>query len=242
VSSIELIRSGIIGGDWALVCEGYAGMTGQKLEPPKPGVYASVSIPDSFVEDLKRYIDEEVAKLRVGLWPEVADALESQPYYPPDPDLSPAAAEQEEFSPDTDVGQTADELAAGYREVAAAAQPPKAEDEFAKFHIPMGRTQPLAPGNGDRSVSTPRPHDPKAFRNDFKDDGRVAIGDAELDRKMTAKLKPSERRPESKLVEVVCGKCDRPERVPPALVPPSLGAADDRPAHVCNACLRGARR
>jgi hypothetical protein len=231
VSSIELIRSGILGGEWALVCEGYEGMTGQRLEPPAARMSVAVSVPDSFVADLKRHIDEEVAKLRAGPWPEVARALESRPEYP---------------RPGVDyVAQTSDELAARHRQVAAAAGPPKAAgpvDEFAKFHVPMGRTQPAAPGNGERSVSTPLPYDPKEFKNEFQDDGRVASGDIELDRKMTAKMTPTQRRPEAKPVEVVCGKCNRPEKVPPALVPPSLGSAGDVPTYVCNACARAYRR
>lgn len=236
MSPIQQLREGILKGDWQAVCDGFEGMSGMRLEPPGHAASPGVSIPMSFVTDLKRYIDEEVAKLRAGPWPEVVHVLESQPFYPqpaaaPEP---PKAAEQEVAPPPPE-----DPAAVRARELRDRVKSPPAEpeDEFAQFRVqPQAQAQVEDAGDG-RRASRPLPVTGQKMVNNFVDDGTLAPNDAELDRKMSAKLKPHQPRPDPGTVEVACCKCGRNERVPPVFAPVQH-AKDDRSSYVCNRCVR----
>jgi len=56
VSSIELIREGILQGDWQKVCDGFAGISGIRLEPPA----VTIIVGDDLVESIKATVEKTV--------------------------------------------------------------------------------------------------------------------------------------------------------------------------------------
>jgi hypothetical protein len=74
--------------------------------------------------------------------------------------------------------------------------------------------------------------------NKFKDDKKIAKGDIKIDKKLTAKVKPSARRPpvrEEKKVKVECVKCNRKYEVPASEANRSNG--EESMSNVCLSCM-----
>jgi DNA-directed RNA polymerase subunit M/transcription elongation factor TFIIS len=209
---IQQIRVGIQKGDWSLVVDGFEGMTGERLTcPTRVGDGLPTQFPPGFFDQLGRAVMGYIYK-----YPE--DGQVSGNYKPPN-----ALAD--------DVSDEVPTVVPEVEQLPAAPQTPE-EDEFAKFRVQHGRPKK---GDGDKQVCRSAPHEPG--KNTFRDDGTLAAEFVEDSRKLSLAKRPELRRPESKSVDVVCGKCGRKDKVAPILAPKSLEKGDES-SYVCNSCTR----
>jgi DNA-directed RNA polymerase subunit M/transcription elongation factor TFIIS len=231
---IQQIRVGIQKGDWSLVVNGFEDMTGERLTcPTRVGDGLPTEFPPGFFDHLGRAVMGYIYK-----YPQ--DGQVSGHDKPSDTSVILAVS--------PDLGD--DEFRTGEREredvVVATSEDPQVEplpneppaepeDEFAKFRVQHGRPKR---GDGDKQACRSVPFTP-GMTNTFKDDGTLETGDIAESRRLSLAKQPEKRRPESKSVEVVCGKCGRKEQVPPLLAPKSLEKGHAS-SYVCNHCTRKA--
>jgi DNA-directed RNA polymerase subunit M/transcription elongation factor TFIIS len=224
---IQQIRAGIQAGDWVLVCRGFDGMTGERLAPPT-NVSVVVSLPDGFLDGLKAQVEEYVNRATK----EKTEFILGQQRVSPELANDNFAAADEQEKDIVAIPQSLDDGPVKEDEPEPPAEP---EDEFAKFRVQHGRPKR---GDGDKQACRNVPFTP-GMTNTFKDDGTLETGDIAESRRLSLAKQPEKRRPESKSVEVVCGKCGRKEQVPPLLAPKSLEKGHAS-SYVCNRCTRKA--
>ena len=229
---LELIRNGIVNGDWASVSRGYAAMTGEKVAPRASAIIDELR---EFVDKWKDEIFGTTNELQHG--DDLADVVRDQDE--DDEELeegldklieqeSPQPVEPEEPEEEEEKPKTVDERARELRELRTA----NPEDIAAKFKV-----APAQPKSEDgkrvcRSVAfTPGQH-----KNLFKDDKKLAAKDIADSVKLSKKKKPEPRRPPVKFVDVVCGKCKRKESVDPMFAPRRVD--DEDSTYVCNNCIK----
>lgn len=222
MTPIDSLREGILGGDWQKVCDGFAGMTGQRLAPPPAAGSISIVIPDGFVVNLKRHIDELAARY-TG---EAVQAVESAVTGPaPDPHEQEVAPRPQAEDPDSVRARELRDRRSGLLPTA---------DDLAQFRVQHG--EPQGESDGRRAArALPMPGQP--MKNTFVDDGTLAANEIVHSQAMLAKMKPHEARPDPGTVQVDCTKCGKTYRVSPAYAPVKLG--DETSSYVCNGCTRG---
>jgi hypothetical protein len=238
VSPIQLLREGILKGDWQAVCDGFEGMSGMRLEPP----------PASPVVDYDRLGEYLAAQVRGAVrgWVDASGRAGGNfsPSEVADVATEPAStltAEDADFGPPRTAPEPPQEDAPSVRarelRDRVKAPPAEPEDEFAQFRVQPKEPQPQEDAGDGRRASRALPLAGQKMVNQFVDDGTLAANDAEFDRKVSAKLKPQPRRPAPGTVEVTCYKCGTVEDVPPVFAPVK-NAKDDTTSYVCNRCVR----
>lgn len=254
-SPIELLRDGIQSGDWSLVCDGFASLTGQRVSPPSGDrVVVPGGLPRLYYEQVGRHLLHYLTVLptdgRVAGHPEPLapppDALGEDEPFPDDEDDDedeeievprtparplPVVRRAEPPAPPAEPKVRTSEPVAG--------EPPaRAEDPFAKFRVQHG-----TPKRSDgKQACRAEPYTPPTGENKFSDTLRLAAKEVADSRKFSETKEPEPRRDPVKKVRVQCAKCDRVEEVPPILAGGNVDPkGNDVSSHVCDACIRETR-
>lgn len=263
-SPIALITEGIQAGDWQKVCDGFAGLTGQKLEPPSVVVPTiNVVIAPETLPELEKQLSavaQAVVAKHFGFPKGKAeepddedldddDDDEPAPKRPKrrrrDEDDDEEEEEEEEEEEDEPAPRPRRRRAVEDDEdevdpVSARARELKEQRSGkaeADDQFAKFRTAPATPKREDgRKPCRTEPFRPGEHKPTWKDDRKIAAKDVKDSLKFSKRKEPEARRPKAKKVKVVCGKCNTPDRVPVALAPRQIG--EDKSTYVCNDCVR----
>jgi hypothetical protein len=237
-SPLELIREGILRQDWQKVCDGFAGISGVKLDPPA-GAKVVMNIPEGFAD----LVAQKVRELILGYRPD-----EEEPFSPvAADDLDDDEEDEDEETPpkgekvkakpkpkDEEDEPESDPVSARARELRDERQG-KVVDDTDKFRV---QHRGLQRDDGKKACRA-EPFEP-GMTNRFTDDGKMAAKDIKDSKRFSKKKAPEERRPEVKKVKVDCFKCGREFLVLPLFAPKSLDKGDQS-SYVCDGCIKHRR-
>ena len=229
MTPLALIKAGIEKGSWEDVRNGYHALTGETLPLPESEIKAAPSPTlESIMQDIQSL---------AGVVPKAKPKNKKvAPAKPPEIDYEGMLEEMtvKHESESDGVGTTPEPDP----ETTRARQ--LAEARGRKINLDQFKVQNGVPKRDDgKKFSEGRPIGP--FKNNFIDDGSVAVEDIEIDRLMTAGLEPAGRRPPPIKTKIICSKCNTTCEVDPVFAPKKL-AADDQNSFVCDSCLKGKSR
>lgn len=255
-SPLELIREGVASGDWQKVCDGYAGMTGVKVEPPegnRDGLVIS-----ALLRSLEKIQDEAAHATSGRLIYGAKNKLLGEDAAPlgivraadptPTPTAGAAQAAAECFDDDAPSPKprakkrpaepAADPVSSRAREVRDAKAGVKAPaDDYAKFQI-----RHAGPKRADGKVAARAEPFVPGMTNTWVDDRATASDELAESERMSREKVPEPRRPAVPKVEVTCCKCDGRFEVEPVHAPKGVGGKEDQPSSfVCNGCIKRGR-
>lgn len=223
-SPIELIREGISSGNWQKVCDGYAGMTGTKIEPP--------SAPEVRIEFPPGFASNLAAQIKAYIRDYPLDGKVCGHDKPAQPPASVLIVGQAEVTKELE-RVVQNRLADIEKEKVAR---PTRENTTEKFRVEHKTPQRT---DGKRACRV-EPVTP-GMTNEFVDDHTIAADDIEDSKAFSARKKPEPRRPPVKKVRVVCCRCNNELEVEPIFAPRSAGDKDEPSSFVCNDCGKKGR-
>lgn len=222
-----MIRRGIVGADWGLVCEGFGAMTGTSLDPPEQtqaedGYNTDRRLLEQLQTLLSRHLETGPSTISPEAAPEETEP-EPEPESEPEPEPEP---------------EPADDAAARGRELAAAKKTGRIDVE--QFRVPPPSPKQQDRGDGKRECRK-LPWEPPV--NKFKPDPKALARDARVSRALSKVMDPHENRKPAQLVSVECGRCHKKEQVEPIFVPRRIERDDDgTSSYICGKCIQGGRR
>jgi hypothetical protein len=226
VTPLVQIREGIKTGNWIQVCGGFTAMTGEEVKPPSMNVNIDFgSASKTFFENLGRCITDYLRDhpIDIASKPDITRTERQGVLSSPPITLPPVKTESVYCSTEP----VEDAVSVRARQLKDAKAGGDITDQF---RIKHGN-----PKKSDKGVEAKKSPIVPGMTNKFVDTMEIATGDIESDRALLAKVKPTERRPESVLVEVVCSRCNKKESVAPILAPTKIQG--EASTYVCNSCI-----
>lgn len=235
---IEDIKQGVLLGDWKKVVRGLNKLTGDKLKPPAQEKLAEVKrsdVPLGLQAELKTEALKQFAE-------DVIDLIRERVH------LGYNTKEAEEIAQELEDDDSEEEV---YDHTDPPAQNslsiPTQEAKRTDFYIDhaANRTTAQTEGEGEGETGGKRPCRVEPFKpgmvNNFKDDRKLDKKLIEADKKLSGKIKPTERRPpkSQKKVRVTCWKCHRDYTVDEDEAPATIGG--ERSSYTCVNCVGGTR-
>ena len=233
-SPLQHLKKAIQTGNWSLAAKAYTGLTGQHIKPPVAAQPSVIQLTQEFeakANELKALIkDFEAAQPQKPKKPK----RRKEPDAGEDSELTLTEDEEELAEPAAPVKPRRGSDPAPAVDKATLSMQERARAALDQFVVEQG-----TPKRDDgSSYAPPLPWEKGKHTNEFKDDGKLARADSKLDRKLQKGLKPTERRPPTKLVKVQCATCGTEHKVPPEEAYRKVEG--DPVAFRCNRCIRRA--
>jgi hypothetical protein len=254
-SPIELLREGILQGDWQKVCDGFAALTGASLPPPaqKNGAEKILLTISSLLQEYRGQPepdswDEGRANPECGNeshdWGELDEKYGT--HNKPGVDVERAAAMKKNRQEAKKEAWEEEELP--FEKRGRAAQPPPADevsirarqvrdeatgDPYEQFRVVHRGPQ----GEGNKNYCRSETITP-GMTNSWKDDRKLAVQEIKDSLRLSKEKAPEPRRDQVTLVKVGCGKCGKEYNVSPIFAPRKIQG--EMTTYVCDVCIRGA--
>lgn len=250
-STLVRMAKGIKEGNWKVVVQAYNNLTGQKLEAPKgrKKVLLVADVPlnirraigadalsgiQPLIQELLLVATGKKSGNLVNLVKSIVREVGKAELLDVADDSEDDNVEQEEGA-DEPAADTVEKRASHARAVSRG----EASPDFAHVHVGVA-SQDEHPEFGKAARTEPFPVG--TFKNTFdpKNFAKKFVKEMEFDKKVTAGVEPTERRPPPRKVNVVCGKCGKKEKVDVILAPRNIGTETepDKSTYICDNCIK----